>query len=61
MGRPHAGWKLNHGPEGLSASLFFMPQALMERVAGARGKRKRKKEGRPRVRKDNGWMLHIKE
>lgn len=60
MGRPHAGWKLNHGPEGLSASLF-MPQALMERVAGARGKRKRKKEGRPNVRKDNGWMLHTKE
>ena len=33
----------------------------MERVAGARGKRKRDKEGGSRVKKDNLCMAHPKE
>lgn len=33
----------------------------MERAAGARGKKKRDEEDRPRVRKGNLWMVHPKE
>lgn len=39
----------------------LMPQVLMERAARARGERNSDKEGRPRVRKDNLWIVHPKE
>lgn len=56
----HSRWKLYCGTEILPTSLPI-PQALMERVAGARSKKKRDVKDRPKVRKDNLWMAHPKE
>lgn len=39
----------------------LMPQVLTERAARARGERNSDKEGRPRVRKDNLWIVRPKE
>lgn len=50
----------NGGTEILPTSLL-VPQAPMERAAGAGDKRKRDEKGRPRVRKDNLWVAHPKE
>lgn len=60
MRGPHERWKLHCGTEILPAS-HLMPRMTMERAARVRGKRKRDKEGRPRLRKDNLCILHPKE